>query len=219
MSWHAASIEIASEQSDTDASKNMMVAREKIPFPLIIHAEAGAIINSLRSSLDILAASLARRNGVTPDHTTHFPILRSQNDFIDPLEGIENKKWLSQADKRIIKSLHPYKGGNADLWSLHSLDIERKHERLIALDTRPYCMFVTEHDSQDSSGFFSLRRLENKTVLLEFARDAPEPQVTTTLDIIFDEVDLPAVHGKRVIPTLWNFAVMAAGIIERFDTP
>src|SRR5208282_820791 len=137
LAWQAASVEIAFEQSDTDPSKKMAVAIEKVPFPLIIHAEAGAIINSLRSSLDILAASLARRNGVVPGHDTHFPIYRSAQEAIDPVAGIEGKKWLSEAEVGIVKSIYPHEGRDSYPWTLHQLDIKRKHERLITLGTRP----------------------------------------------------------------------------------
>ena len=57
--------------------KKAMVAREKEPIPLIINAEVGAIINSLRSGLDLVAAALAARNGMAPSDKTHFPVYRS----------------------------------------------------------------------------------------------------------------------------------------------
>lgn len=216
LAWQTASIEIAFEQSDTDPGKTLAVAQEKLPFPLMIHAEAGAIINSFRSSLDLLAAALAKRNGVTPSHDTHFPIFRSAQEFADPLTGIEGKKWLSKAEIEIVKSINPYEGGSDDLWSLHQLDIKRKHERLITLGVRPYYMSVAgPPGSLGSEPVF--RRLENKTVLFELPRDAAEPQITATLEIIFDEVNLPAIHGKRVVATLYRFATAVRGIIDLFD--
>jgi len=43
--------------------------------------------------------------------------------MIDPLHGIEGKKWLSKGEQAMIKALKPYKGGDHTLWPLHQLDI------------------------------------------------------------------------------------------------
>src|SRR5258708_33422890 len=44
------------------------------PLAQTYNAAVGAVINSLRSSLDLLAAALARRNCVVPKTKTYFPI-------------------------------------------------------------------------------------------------------------------------------------------------
>jgi hypothetical protein len=116
--------------SDYDPTKKLAIVRMK-PIGAIINAELGMIINAFRTALDILAASLARRNGVRPTEDTHFPIFHSLHDFLDPKDGIESKKWLSASDIKTIKALDPYNGGHEFLYAIHKLDIVRKHERLI----------------------------------------------------------------------------------------
>lgn len=50
----------------------------------IINAEAGVIIHSIRSSLDLLACTLAARNGFSESKRTYFPIWKTEADFFDP---------------------------------------------------------------------------------------------------------------------------------------
>lgn len=95
--WSETDIDTVVVDLNPLTGRKALVAREKAPLPPIIHAEVGAIIGSFRSSLDLLAASLAKRNGVLPSQDTHFPIFRSVHDFIDPLNGLEAKKVVVQA--------------------------------------------------------------------------------------------------------------------------
>jgi hypothetical protein len=53
------------QERDPETGENIAVTYDQ-PFPLTFNAWAGAIINSLRSSLDLLAAALARRNPLHP---------------------------------------------------------------------------------------------------------------------------------------------------------
>ena len=48
---------------DPQSGEDVWYIKEVDPIPRIINAEAGAIINSIRSSLDLLANKLAERNG------------------------------------------------------------------------------------------------------------------------------------------------------------
>lgn len=204
-------IEIVSTDTNPKSDKKILIARVKEPLPAIINAEIGAIIGSFRSSLDLLAASLARRNGVTPSRNTHFPIFRTCYDFIDPKDGLERIKWLSPAEIRIIKSYRPYNGGNGLLWALHQLDILRKHERLIAAIVYPRTPLVIGGEIS----FFDLSPLEYETILLEFARDASDPYVQFTTDIVFNEPAL-CIDRRTLLPALIDFARMAMEIIESF---
>jgi hypothetical protein len=175
VSWQQGSLEIAIVDINSDPGKKMWVLREKEPLPLVVNAEAGVIVNSLRSSLDILAGALAARNGVPPSSNTHFPIFRSHQEFIDPLTGIEGKKWLSGAERLILKSLKPYDGGNNFLWPLHQLDILRKHVRLITAVARPSSLGVGGAGvSEESIKRFGERRAKNETIICEIPTGAPK---------------------------------------------
>src|SRR5262249_52968080 len=111
-----------------------IMARPTEPFPLIYSAWVGAVINSLRSSFDLLAAALAVRNGKAVTREIQFAIFESEQRMLDPNNGVDSKSWLSAGDKTLIKSLKPYKGGDDTIWPLHNLDIERKHHPLLQAD-------------------------------------------------------------------------------------
>jgi hypothetical protein len=217
VAWHERGVEVVAVDINPQTGKKAMVAREKEPIPLIVNAEVGAIVNSLRSALDLLAAALAARNGVTPSDKTHFPIYRSLQDSIDPKRGLESKKWLSKAEIGIIKGIKPYEGGDRFLWSLHKLDILRKHERLIMSEVRPAIVVRNWAVPQkDETSFSGIRRAKNETVLFEFPADAPEPKVSTTLTILFGEMSLP-VYGHEVVATLRQFAIRVQDVVNLFD--
>jgi hypothetical protein len=150
------------QEPHTDGRSDAAIVYDQ-PFPLTFNAWVGAIINSMRSGLDLVAAALARRNGKNPDADTHFPIFRSLHDLIDPLTGIEGKKWLSPRERAAIKAFKPYKGGDEALWPLHHLDILRKHKRLVVArpDVTGYFMVANQ---MRVGGAPAVGRLENKTI-------------------------------------------------------
>src|SRR5262249_33865389 len=123
-------------EPDPDTGENLLIVRRTRPADLSFNAETGVIINAIRSSLDLLAAALARRKGIVPDRNTHFPIFRTIDGFNNPTRGIDSakcKNWLREADRLTIKMLKPYGGGDEFLYPFHHLDTTRKHERLVTL--------------------------------------------------------------------------------------
>jgi hypothetical protein len=217
------------EEPDPETGEILVVARRRGSEDLSFNVETGAIINAARSALDLLAAALAKRNGVKPSADTHFPIRRHHPDFIDPRYGVEGKKWLSRDEIAIIKTLRPYEGGDEHLWPFHHLDNLRKHERLV--DIRPTI------SAYSLSGFGlrgepEWRRLKDKTVLFRMP-PTPGPPVTTSgirvirrrtmtkrnthisMEIAFDEVGV-GLSDKPVIPALRNYIARVEEIIGLF---
>jgi len=133
--WIQSSPYTAVTEPDGDSGYDIIKARlVGEPLPLVINAEAGAIINMIRSSLDLLAVALAERNGAIGPKDVYFPIADDVLSFIDPKGGaIEKIYRLSTADRAQIKKLKPYEGGDNILFSLHRLDILRKHQRLVGV--------------------------------------------------------------------------------------
>jgi hypothetical protein len=191
-------------------------------LPLIYNAWAGAIVNSLRSSLDLLAAALAYRNGKKPNPQRHFPIFDSLNSFIDPLtgiDGVERKKWLSDSERTAIKALRPYKGGDDTIWPLHELDILRKHERLISADPEIGGYFMMGRHIV-VSGAKAIQRLENKTILRRLAPgevlNASQGNTLLAVHIMLNEAPL-GIANEEAITTLRRFAKRCDEIISLFD--
>lgn len=89
--------------------------------------------------------------------------------MIDPLAGIEGKRWLSKRERATIKSLKPYPGGDDAIWPLHRLDILRKHHRLIAVqpDIRGFCWASGDGARPQLiwGGGIGMERRENNAIL------------------------------------------------------
>jgi hypothetical protein len=99
------------------------------PVPAIINAEAGSIINSVRTSLDLLASALAARNGNAGSRHVHFPVCDTPATF--KTDGKAKIKLLSPVDQAVIESAQPYNARDGMLSALHELDRMRKHRRLV----------------------------------------------------------------------------------------
>ncbi len=186
----------------------------------LLNAEVGAMINSLRSSLDLLAAALALRNGPKPKTHTYFPISDTRRKFRDRIKVIENEKWLSKAEITEIENLRPYRGGDKLIWPLAKLDNLRKHDRLIHATFEISTFHMTMHIPH---GVADGRRIDDKTILRRFPGNAPTFTFTQgnshiTGDVTFDEPSL-GLDKAQIISLLRDFAKRCTEIIKLFDVP
>jgi hypothetical protein len=118
---------------DPQRRKNALKIDVQHRLPRIISGEVGAIIHRIRSSLDLLAVSLAKRNGHPCPKQVYFPISASDKAFFDH-GGLEKiKRRLSSEGADTVKGLKPYRGGNESLYALHYFDIERKYRQLLRI--------------------------------------------------------------------------------------
>jgi len=164
------------------------------PLDAIINAEAGTVIHSIRSSLDLLACALAARNGLPESKSTYFPIWKTQIDFADPTSRILEKiKRLSQADQIIIKDLRPYPGGNDALCSLHDLDLTRKHRRLLKAFVFPRGIGLVGFPYPVTTGEW--HGCNEKTVLAATDASHPDGEINIGLHIAFGESG--PIHGDN----------------------
>jgi hypothetical protein len=211
------------KEHDPDTGGYLVVALQHEPFPLTFSAWAGAVLNSLRSSLDLLAAALAHRNGERTNRSRHFPIFDSLHDMIDPLRGIdsaERKQWLSDSERAAIKSLKPYKGGDRFIWSLHELDIVRKHERLLI--SRPVVngLIAVGSGLRRVWGEPPIEGQDHKTILLRVAPGEvsaiTESNTYVSVDVRFHESAF-GVADKQAVPVMGLFASRIGEVVKTFN--
>jgi len=201
---------------------NVFVAVQRDELPRSLNVEIGAYLNTIRSSLDILASSLAARYCICDPEDAYFPISNSEAAFRAP--GGRAAKFVSglpAAERSRLEALKPYQGGNADLWSLHRLDIMRKHRRLLTVIAQPEFFSVEgpgvlRDFTPVATGFMRADNVsERKVVLGLIAKDAQRYETKFAPFIIFDEDAVT--DRKRVIRALHDFATMATSIIKLFD--
>jgi hypothetical protein len=204
------------EEPHPEIGKKSIKLRIDSRLPLTFNAEVGAIINTIRTSLDLLASALAQRNGKKPSADSHFPIYPTVYDFIDPLNVAKRKQWLSDSARSIIENLKPYRGGNDRLFALHHFDVIRKHERLLAVRFGPTSISASPRAHAEGLRFPSLwAGFDNDTVIAWTNLNGTYGEIQMAMDVKFHEGDL--VVNEPVGQALRDFWRMATMIIEMFE--
>jgi hypothetical protein len=215
--WLKTNVRIEIRDNDPPATHNRIVAVEREFLPLAFSVEAGAYINAIRSSLDILAMALVRRyNLAIEEHRVEFPIFRSEALFMEKNGGPLLQR-LPDRERAVIQALKPYPEGNPALWTLHHLDIVRKHRRL--LDVHPQPIHVWLEGTLKPGDFKPLAtgtiKANEETVLGLLRKGAPEPAVRSSFYAALAE---PGYIGRKpILATLSKLADIATEVINRFD--
>jgi hypothetical protein len=224
--WLNKNVHTVSKEEPPNATHKVLVAIEKEPLPLTFQVEAGAYINAIRSSLDILACTLAERHCKSLIDEAYFPITHSPESFASAIATGNGFKWakfikaLPPKERGIIESLKPYKGGNGFLYPLHLLDIIRKHQRLLTVEIQPHLIKVSgwkdavKAFEPVSTGW--IRSGNNETIIGHISRSAIEqPEIDLSMQICLDEtMYLP---HREVVATIYEFANSTKEIIAFFD--
>jgi hypothetical protein len=199
---------------------NLIIAVENELLPLSFQAEVGAYINSIRSSLDILASALVKRHNIPiPEHRVYFPIMESKEKFDKGKEAQIFVQGLPALGQRLFKDLKPYQGGNDMLWTLHHLDNVRKHRRFLNVKLNPIHMWMqgtlAEGDFTPLGGE-GFMQVNEETVLGMLRKGVPPPTIHTTFYVAIDEPGL--VSRKPVTAVLAKLAQQASFVINFFGT-
>jgi len=203
-------------EDDPAIGKKLLRLRITRQLPPTLNAAVGACINSLRTSLDLLASALAIRNGKRPSSSRHFPFAQTAADFMDPDTVSKRKKWLTSADLARIEAAKPYRGGDDFLYALHQLDILRKHERLMRME-----VFLTQLSMDQAAadqGFervFPWPSFEENALIGRTSLDATSHDLQLEISVLFNETSFfPA---QPVIPLLRQLRGTAHSVVQRFE--
>jgi hypothetical protein len=219
--WLKSNIYLTIRTQPPNSPNDVVVAVEKTALPLEFQVEAGAYVNAIRSSLDILACSLASRHCQSLVDETYFPVAASEAAFVSGnYKGNKFVKALPTRERSIIESLKPYKGGNGLLYPLHLLDVVRKHQRLLKAEFQPAHIHV--------GGSYAVRRAftpvatgwmrsgPDETVIGLLAKGAPQnPTIEVTSQISLGETAY--LSHREVVTALYEFSNLAKAIIRNFD--
>jgi hypothetical protein len=215
--WLKDSVHIEIRDVPLPATHNPIVAVEKELLPLTFSVEAGAYINAIRSSLDILAMVLVRRHGLAiPEDKVSFPFFRSREVFEKQKGGLI-LQHLPATERALIEDLKPYPEGNPDLWALHRLDILRKHQRL--LDVRIQPIHISMAGSLEPDDFVPLAtgtiQVNDETVVGLLRKGVPKPAFQSRFYVALSEQAY--LKRRPVLATLVHLSDAARGVIGLFD--
>lgn len=215
--WLNENVHAHIKELPADCPNNLVVATEKEAIPLAFNVEAGIYINAIRSSLDILASTLAARHCQAWIDDAYFPVASSAEAFaLGNYKGSKFVKALPTKERDILETIKPYKGGHRTLWPLHQLDIVRKHARLLSVLVQPQRMGIR----REALPFFEplsiawMRSADDETVLGLLKKGAPDPELDFTGQVCLNETSY--LGGISVIEALRTFAIIAGSIIWMF---
>jgi hypothetical protein len=202
---------------DPQSGEDVWQIEEVEPIPRVINAEAGAIINSLRSALDLLASKLAERNGHVGKKDVYFPVCLTIDAF--RRDGRKKIKWLSAADQEAIELFQPYHGGDVHmlLWCLHDLDITRKHRQLVKAYSSPHGIGVYRYGSF-SRAFDEIIRKQPPDDGYVFPRGPANPHYQIQVRIEISLGYIGPLAAKPIVPALRELADTTKSILDQFDT-
>lgn len=221
--WLKENIYTTVAEQPADVPNNVVVARQRNPLPLNFQVESGVYLNAVRSSLDILASTLASRHCPSLVDDAYFPVAHSADNFArGNYKGSKFVRALPVRERTFIETLNPYQGGNDRLYALHQLDIVRKHARLLGVEVRPYHYMVSGWG--DAAKAFTpvangwMPTGDDEAVIGLLAKSIKEtPRIRLSMHVCLSETAYLA-RGE-IVSVISKFANLAKAIIQVFDLP
>jgi hypothetical protein len=213
--WMKANLVIGLETTDEASENNVLVIHEKNFFPMKFNVEAGLYINAFRTSLDLLASTLARRVAFLEERKVYFPIAKNSKHFEDrQFAGSEFFKSLPQSYQDALGSLEPYCGGKYNIWEIHEFDILRKHRRLITIQ------FGSGYSIEGwglRTTFTPITSIyaSGSTIFGVIKKNSSITRLECSPHVALCESDIGP--KQQLIPTLYNFAKNITEIISIID--
>ena len=203
---HRYPYKIITEPDPDRGDRELLVAYLDKPLDALIVGDVGAMVNSIRTGLNLMMAAVVARHGVVPGRAPDFPIAKTAPDFLAVINKLENKRWISPLEAAVIKRTKAYDGGDAVLWHIGKLDNLRKHQRLLTVEPIPSQadLLVLPY------GFEKLMtHMQDKTILYRFPHGAFHPtkgNTNLTAEIFLNEAPAgvgnhPALLALRVYIT------------------
>jgi hypothetical protein len=204
LAWqHTDPYKIVAEPDPSRGNWELLVAYPEKPLDPLIVGDVGAMVNSIRTGLDLMMAAVVARHGIVPRRAPNFPIHKTSADFLAAVDDLENKKWISSLEATVIKRTKAYNGGDGMLFHIQTLDNLRKHQRLLTVKPIPSQVDITTR----GVGFEQLMtHMQDKTILYRFPSGAFRPtkgNTNITAEIFLNEApagvgDHPALLALRV---------------------
>ena len=163
--------------------------------------------------------TLVRRHNLNiREDKIYFPIAKSETNFAD--KNWSGRKFLDALptkEREIIETLKPYQGGSHAIWTMHHLDIVRKHRRLLSVVLRPISISL---QGTLAPGDFEPLAVEavhvNEETIIGMLRKGVDAKlVRSKFYVALDEEFY--IGRKPVAGALAHLTDVASGVIGLFD--
>jgi hypothetical protein len=213
--WFEEAPYAATTEENPQTGNKILQVNPSEPLPRLINAEAGAIINSIRTGLDLLATALAQRHCQRLIKDAYFPICETEDEWKG--RGHKRIKRLSATDQATVKDFQPCYGGNKLLIALNRLDNIRKHQRLLVfteiaagvgfyrLGSLPAELDAIYRAQPPDDGYMLARSVSD-----------PNHKVQVRVEISFREI--ASLAGRPIELVIRDFIELTRQIIDRFDS-
>jgi hypothetical protein len=214
--WFEEAPYVASAEENPQTGAKLLQVNPSAPLPRLINADIGAIINSIRTSLDLLATAIAQRHCKRLIKDAYFPICETAEEWDG--RGHKRIKRLSATDQATIKNLQPCYGGDNLLLALNRLDNTRKHQRLLAFREVPVGVSAYRYGSllADFDAIYRSQAPDDGYMLAHSTPDL-DHKVQVRVEISFNEI--AGLLGCPVEAVVSRFIELARKIIGLFDAP
>jgi len=209
--WHHSYPYNVVAESDPDSTdRELIVAYLEEPLDPLIVGDVGAMISSIRTSLNLLMSAVVARNGIKPERAPDFPTGQKPDDFLGAIKGLENKSWISTTEASAIKKTRAYDpvypGGDVVLFHIAKLDNLRKHQRLLRVDPVPTLANITAWGPGIDKVMLHMKPMQDKTILYRIPKGIFRPSkgnAHVAAEVFLNEAaagigDKPALVALRV---------------------
>ena len=205
-------------ETDTTTHWHQAIFRVQEDIPAYFAVIIGDVVHNLRSALDLLACELVRLNRRN-DSKVYFPFAKTRDDLVIAIKRARIDRAGPEV-VTIIRSLKPYKGGDDTLRAIHDLNIMDKHKLLIPiwqLAKIDHLKMTSEPHSAEVIGGTALLKDGDKLFgMAGLSAHEIKYDFKWSFDIAFGEGQ--PLEGESVIPTLYQLASLAKGIVQTFET-
>lgn len=216
VSWQRSDpYELVMEPDPDEPEWEFVVARQRKALDPIVIGDVGAIINSIRSGLDILMFSVLARHREQPNGNTRFPITSRSTDFHARIAALEAQQRITADEAAAIRKAKAYYGGDSMLYAIHQLDTLRKHRRLLSVEPS---IKAAQATVLNGASYSFHRVMDSKTVLYRFPARKFRPTHGNMLiasEIFFDEPSL-VIMKQPAVDVVRAFIHHVQALIEHF---
>lgn len=180
----------------------------------------GDALHNLRTSLDYAwIAALKIHLPSAVDEFSKFPVRPKRQDVEAALRGREIDALCPSLYKRVLSDIKPYGGGNDFILRLHNLDISDKHWELVPVihygSVRAIAFKNQDTGKIERGDTWGYTIPPPWFVPLPEGNWSVEDKGELSVTVCFGDVE--SLHGRKIIPELQSFSMLALNLVKLLE--